>query len=206
MTYSTLTHLECGACSTTYDPGQLHTVCTNCGKPLLARYDLAKAAQTLTRESLAQRSPGLWRYHEVLPVQDPHKAIILGEGGTPLHCAPRLAEALSMPNTYLKDETLNPTGSFKARGLCVAVSRAYELGASEIAIPSAGNAAGAMSAYCAAAGITAHVYMPIDTPEPFSVECRTMGAEVTLVDGLITERGICSASKEGTLGLFPEKK
>jgi len=189
MTNSTLTHLECGACGATYDTNHLHTVCPACHKPLLARYDLAKAAQTLTRESLAQRPSGLWRYHEVLPVQNPQKAIMLGEGGTPLHCVPRLAEALSMPNTYLKDETLNPTGSFKARGLCVAVSRAHELDAKEIAIPSAGNAAGAMSAYCAAVGITAHVYMPIDTPEPFSVECRTMGAEVTLVDGLITDCG-----------------
>ncbi|RME82372.1 MAG: threonine synthase [Caldilineae bacterium] len=186
---STLTHLECGACGATYDPNHLHTVCPACGKPLLARYDLARAAQTLTRASLAQRPPGLWRYREVLPVQDPANAIDLGEGGTPLRHVSRLGELLGMPNTYVKDETLNPTGSFKARGLCVAVSRAYELGARELAIPSAGNAAGAMSAYAAAVGLPAHVYMPADTPAPFSVECRTLGANVTLVDGLITDCG-----------------
>ncbi|NOZ48885.1 MAG: threonine synthase [Chloroflexi bacterium] len=189
MTMTTLTHLECGACGATYDPNHLHTICPTCGKPLLARYDLAKAAQTLTRESLAQRPPGLWRYREVLPVQDPACAIDLGEGGTPLRNVPRLGEKMGMPNTYVKDETLNPTGSFKARGLCVAVSRAYELGARELAIPSAGNAAGAMSAYAAAVGLPAHVYMPDDTPMPFSVECRTLGANVTLVNGLITDCG-----------------
>lgn len=189
MKNSTLTHLECSACGTTYDPNHLHTVCPACGKPLLARYDLAKASQTLTRESLAQRAPGIWRYREVLPVQDPAFAIDLGEGGTPLRHVPRLGDLLGMPNTYVKDETLNPTGSFKARGLCLAVSRAHELGAKALAIPSAGNAAGAMSAYAAAVGLPAHVYMPKDTPRPFSVECRTLGAHVTLVDGLITDCG-----------------
>ncbi len=184
-----LTHLECSACGATYDPERLHTVCPACGKPLLARYDLAGAARTLTRASLAQRPPGLWRYSEVLPVRNPDYAISLGEGGTPLRHTHRLGEALGMPNTYVKDETLNPTGSFKARGLCVAVSRAWELGARELAIPSAGNAAGAMSAYAAAVGLPAHVFMPDDTPAPFSVECRTLGANVTLIDGLITDCG-----------------
>ncbi len=189
MPTSTLTHLECSACGATYDPDQLVNVCPACGKPLLARYDLIQAARTLTRSALAQRAPGLWRYREVLPVQDLSKALDLGEGGTPLRQAPRLGQALGMPNTFVKDETTNPTGSFKARGLCVAVSRAYELGAQEIAIPSAGNAAGAMSAYAAAAGLHAHVTMPVDTPAPFSVECSVLGADVTLIEGLITDCG-----------------
>ncbi|MCP4167399.1 MAG: threonine synthase [Chloroflexi bacterium] len=186
---SAFTHLECSACHERYDPQRLHNVCPACGKPLLARYDLEKAASSLTRESLQQRPPGLWRYWEVLPVQDRSAAINLGEGGTPLLCAPRLGDRLAMPNTFIKDETSNPTGSFKARGLCLAVSRAYELGAKEIAIPSAGNAAGAMSAYAAAVGMPAHVFMPVDTPPAFAVECRTLGAEVTLIQGLITDCG-----------------
>lgn len=189
MTLSTLIHIECAACGALYDPNQLLNLCPACQKPLLARYDLAKAAQTMTPAALATRSPGLWRYEEVLPVQRRDAMINLGEGGTPLLPAGRLGEVIGCPNTLIKDESLNPTGSFKARGLCLAVSRAYELGAAEVAIPSAGNAAGAMSAYAAAVGLPAHVYMPRDVPLPFQAECKTLGANVTLVDGLITDCG-----------------
>jgi threonine synthase len=189
-TGSTLTHLECGRCGATYPTGQLMNLCPACGKPLLARYDLAAAAATLTKPALQGRPASLWRYAEVLPVQRSDAVISLGEGWTPLVHAHRLGAAIGCANTYIKDEALNPTGSFKARGLCVAVSRAYELGARALAVPSAGNAAGALSAYAAAAGLPAHVFMPADVPTLFCTECRELGASVTLVDGLITDCGV----------------
>ena len=188
-TRSTLTHLECGACAATYDAGRLMNLCPTCGKPLLARYDLQAAARTLTTEALRERPSSMWRYEEVLPVRDPAARLSLGEGWTPLLHARRLGERLGYPHIYVKDESLNPTGSFKARGLSMAVSRAYELGARELAIPSAGNAAGALAAYAALAGLAAHVFMPADVPMTFRVECRALGAAVTLVDGLITDCG-----------------
>ncbi|MDI9549916.1 MAG: threonine synthase, partial [Chloroflexota bacterium] len=147
------------------------------------------AARTLTKQGLAQREATLWRYAEVLPVQDPAFIVSLGEGWTPLLDARRLGEAIGCLHTLIKDESLNPTGSFKARGLSVAVSRAWELGAPSLAIPSAGNAAGAMSAYAATAGLPAHVFMPQDVPASFRVECAVLGAQVTLIDGLITDCG-----------------
>jgi threonine synthase len=131
----------------------------------------------------------MWRYKEVLPVRSWEKVVTLGEGGTPLMHCERLGRRIGCVNTYIKNEALNPTGSFKARGLCLAVSKAYELGVTSIAVPSAGNAAGAMSAYAAACGMKAHVFMPSDVPLPFRVECKVQGAEVTLVDGLITHCG-----------------
>lgn len=188
MSLSTLTHLECSATGETFAPNQLLNLSSR-GKPLLARYDLSKAAQTLTREALMRRPASLWRYAEVLPVQNDAARIILGEGWTPLVHAPRLGKQIGCANTYIKDESLNPTGSFKARGLCMAVSRAYELGASAIAIPSAGNAAGALSAYAAAVGLPVHVFMPSDVPLTFRAECQALGAQVTLVDGLINDCG-----------------
>ncbi|HEY0734814.1 MAG TPA: threonine synthase [Herpetosiphonaceae bacterium] len=189
MTRSTLTHLECGMCGTTYPPHQLMNLCPACARPLLARYDLQRAAQTLTKASLRQRTATLWRYEEVLPVQDDAAMLSLGEGWTPLQHARRLGEQIGCAGTYIKDESLNPTGSFKARGLCLAVSRAYELGARELAIPSAGNAAGAMCAYAAVVGLPSHVFMPADVPKTFQVECKVLGAEVTLVNGLINDCG-----------------
>src|SRR4051812_18367738 len=190
MASSTLTHLECSACAASYAPGQLLNVCTACGKPLLARYDLRKAAETLGRDSLARRRPDMWRYEEVLPVQHDAAMLSLGEGWTPLVRAARLGARIGCANTFIKDESLNPTGSFKARGLSAAVSRAYELGAQELAIPSAGNAAGAMSAYAALAGLPAHVFMPADVPLAFRAECKALGAHVNLVNGLINDCGV----------------
>ena len=190
MTRSTLTHLECGYCGATYAPDQLLNLCPACGKPLLARYDLRKAATTLIPAALQGRAPNMWRYAEVLPIQDQRHRISLGEGWTPLIRATRLGEQIGCANTFIKDESLNPTGSFKARGLSAAVSRAYELGAPALAIPSAGNAAGAMSAYAAAAGRPAHVFMPADVPMPFQAECKALGAHVTLVNGLINDCGV----------------
>jgi threonine synthase len=195
MPESTLTHLECAACGARHDADVVQNLCTECGKPLLARYDLDIAARTLTPDTLAERPPDLWRYREVLPVRNPDAILSLGEGGTPLQLADWLGETLGCPETYIKDESLNPTGSFKARGLAMAVSRALELGVEELAIPSAGNAAGAMSAYAALAGIPAHVFMPEDVPPAFKIECQMLGADVTLVPGLITDAG--ARVKEG---------
>lgn len=189
-TSSTLTHLECGKCGRTYAADRLINLCPECSRPLLARYDLGRAAATLTRASLSLRPRSLWRYEEVLPVQRRDAMIQLGEGWTPLLHARTLGREIGCADTWIKDESLNPTGSFKARGLCMAVSRAYELGARDLAIPSAGNAAGAMSAYAAAVGLPAYVFMPQDVPAIFQVECRQLGAQVTLVNGLINDCGV----------------
>ena len=194
-TPSTLTHLECSYCGAEYDANALMNLCPQCAKPLLARYDLVAAARTLTAQSLAQRPASMWRYAEVLPVQDEAAILDLGEGWTPLTRCDRLGAEIGCPDTWIKDEGLNPTGSFKARGLSAAVSRAYELGATSLAIPSAGNAAGAMSAYAAKAGLPAYVFMPADVPSMFRVECAQLGAQVTLIDGLITDCGV--AVREG---------
>jgi len=186
---SYLTHLECSLCGKHYVADDLHTLCPDCKRPLLARYDLRSARAAWDRDSLAARETTLWRYEEVLPVRDERWAIKLGEGYTPLLHARRLGKALGLPHLYIKDEGLNPTGSFKARGLCMAISRAWELGVEEVVIPSAGNAAGAMAAYAARAGLRAHVFMPADVPLPFRLECQALGASVTLVEGLITDCG-----------------
>jgi len=167
-----------------------------CGKPLLARYDLEAAGRAVSASDLAGRAPTMWRYREMLPVRDPAYELTLGEGWSPLVHARRLGAELGFEGLYIKDESLNPTGSFKARGLGMAISRAYELDARAVSIPSAGNAAGAMSAYAALAGMEAHVYMPVDVPLPFVAECRALGAKVTLVEGLITDCGK-RAAEEG---------
>ncbi|HTE50129.1 MAG TPA: threonine synthase [Kofleriaceae bacterium] len=181
------THLECTATGERYEAEQLQTI-SRAGAPLYARYDLAALRGRFTPEAVAARPADLWRYAEVLPARSPAAAIRLGEGMTPLIPAPRLAAALGLDlKLYLKDEGQNPTASFKARGLCVAVSRAVELGARAVALPSAGNAASAAAAYAAAAGIPCHVVMPPDTPNPIVVECRALGADVELYPGLITD-------------------
>lgn len=182
-------------CQRRYEADELINMCYDCQRPLLARYDLTKAKESMTAESLKGRTPTLWRYEEVLPIRDRDKMLSLGEGWTMLHHAKRLGEEIGCPNTYIKDEGTNATGSFKARGMAVAVSRAFELGAQELSVPSAGNAAGAMSAYAANAGLPAHVFMPKDVPMCFQTECRQLGANVTLVDGLINDCG--KKAKEG---------
>ena len=197
-----LTHLECGLCGTTQDADWLWNLCPECGKPLLARYDLEAARQAVAREQLAGREATLWRYLELLPVRDPCHVLCLGEGWTPLVRAERLGQAVGFERLYIKDEGLNPTGSFKARGLGVALSRAHELGVKAVSIPSAGNAAGALSAYAALAGMEAHVFMPQDVPSLFVAECRALGANVTLVDGLITDCGRVAAEGMRRFGRF----
>lgn len=179
-------HLRCSKCSQTYPPGGVYTLCA-CGKPLLVIYDFDRAAKTLTRAALARRPATLWRYREVLPVQSEEFIVSLGEGFTPLVPCHRLGERLSMPHLLIKDESFNPTGSFKARGMAVAVSMAKQLGLQHLAVPSAGNAAGALAAYAARAGVRATVFMPRDAPPANRIEAEMYGAEVVLVDGLITE-------------------
>ena len=184
-----LTHLECSYCGSKFDAQTSHTVCPECGKPLLARYDLESARKNLHRDDLIGRIASLWRYRELLPVREDTNVVSLGEGYTPLIHAACTGARLGMESLFIKDEGLNPTGSFKARGLCMAISRAKELSVREVVIPSAGNAAGAMSAYAARAGMKAHVFMPSDVPLPFRMECTAYGADVHLIDGLITDCG-----------------
>jgi len=198
-----VTHLECANCSKTYTAGLLHNLCNECGKPLLVRYDLEKAAQTLTKESLNIRQSSLWRYREVLPVEDPENIVSFGEGWTPLLTADRLAQTLPLKlNLFIKDEGQNPTQSFKARGMTAAISMAKELGVKKLAVPSAGNAAGALATYAARAGMEAHIFMPSDTPRANIVECEQTGAFVTLVDGLITDCGKIVAERKDAEGWF----
>jgi threonine synthase len=159
----------------------------DCGSPLLVRYDLKCLRHAFSRQALASRAPNLWRYWEVLPVADRNHVICLGEGFTPLLHAKRLGTKLDMPKLYLKDESLNPTGSFKARGMAVAVSMARELGMKKLAAPSAGNAGGALAAYAAAAGLEASVFMPETTPVANRLECLLAGAQVKLVPGSIKD-------------------
>ena len=202
MMESCLLDLECSYCGQRHDADTLQTTCPSCGKVLLARYDLVKAAETLTPAGLAGRPWTLWRYGELLPLRDPANVLSLGEGGTPLLEAPDLGRAIGLNRLLIKDEGQNPTGSFKARGLGVAVSRAKELGATVLAMPSAGNAAAAMAAYAARGRLGARVAMPSDTPAAMIAECRAYGADVTLVDGLIDDCGKFIRERAAAEGWF----
>ncbi len=195
---SALTHLECSRCRRTHAHDRLINLC-DCGGPLLARYDLQAAARTLRREALRDREPTMWRYRELLPPGEP---VTLGEGMTPLVRARRLGAILGLRNLYIKDEGLNPTGSFKARGLSAAVTRAKALGAEAVAIPTAGNAGGALAAYAARAGMRCIVVMPADTPSANLLECRAFGAEVIKLDGLISDCGKYVAEHKQRNGWF----
>jgi threonine synthase len=197
-----VTNLYCSACGNEYEPRRLYNLCPACSKPLMVAYDLEKAQQSLTREALASREATLWRYREVLPVDDDANRICLGEGMTPLLRAERLGNQLGLSNLYIKDESLNPTASFKARGMAVAISMAKELGAKKLAVPSAGNAAGALAAYAAKAGLPAFIFMPQDTPKANIIECEQMGASVTLIDGLITDCGKIVTERKAAEGWF----
>src|ERR1700738_144061 len=195
-------NLECSFCQREFEPGRLHNVCTECGKPLLVRYDLKRIAKFMTRQSLFARRSDIWRYREVLPVRREDNIVTLGEGWTPLIHARTLGESVGLTELYVKDESLNPTQSFKARGMSVAVSMAKELGAKKLAAPSAGNAAGALAAYCAHARIGAYLVMPRDTPRANIIECEVTGANVRLVDGLITDCGAEVARLKESEGWF----
>jgi threonine synthase len=194
-----LQHLQCSACGVQHEWSRLQNLCTSCQKPLLAIIDLAAASRTLTRDNLATRNKSLWRYREVLPLPGEVEPVSLGEGGTPLLRARKFADDIDL---WIKDESLNPTQSFKARGMSVAVSMAKYLGATKLAVPSAGNAGGALAAYAARAGLEAYVFMPRDTPRANIIECRELGAHVTLIDGLITDCGAEIARRKAKEGWF----
>jgi threonine synthase len=197
-----VTHLECAACHLEHEARRLLNLCRECGKPLLVRYDLESAARTLTKESLAGRRADLWRYRELLPVESEENIVSLGEGWTPLLKAEALGQQLGIDRLYIKDESQNPTQSFKARGMSAAVSMAKELGARKLAVPSAGNAAGALAAYAARAGLECFIFMPDDTPRANVVECEQTGAHVTLMAGLITDCGAEVARRKEAEGWF----
>ncbi|MDA0329496.1 MAG: threonine synthase [Gemmatimonadetes bacterium] len=182
------THLECTGTGEIIESEQLIGL-SAAGKPLFARYDLDAIRDGFGMKDVAHRRADLWRYAEVLPVRDPKARLSLGEGWTPMIDAPRTAARLGVRKVWVKDEGQNPTGSFKARGLCLAVSRALELGAEELALPSAGNAGSAAAAYGAAAGLPVHVVVPTDTPAPILEEMKALGADVQLIEGLISDCG-----------------
>jgi threonine synthase len=194
-------HLECSVCCQPFKAGQVHGLC-ECGGPLLVRYDLTKARATWSRESIANGPSSMWRYAPMLPVRDPKHIVSLGEGMTTILKADRLGGALGANDLWVKDEGINPTGSFKARGLSCAISMCVELGLSKVAIASAGNAGSALAAYAAAAGIEAHVFMPRDVPQSNYTECRAYGAYVTLVDGLISDCARIIAERKDAEGWF----
>jgi threonine synthase len=178
-------HLECSLCGQTYAADKVQHLCS-CGGPLLVRYDLDAIRKAWSPALVREGPNSMWRYAPVLPPANA-SIVTLGEGMTPLIRARRLGARLGAEQLWIKDEGLNPTGSFKARGLACAVSMAVELGVRKMAIPSAGNAASALAAYAAAAGIEAHIFMPRDVPQANYIECQAFGAEVTLVDGLISD-------------------
>jgi threonine synthase len=199
---SYFSHLECSVpCGEpALDPRERHFLC-RCGAPLLARYDLSRA-RSWSRDSLNGRQPNMWRYRELLPLFDGEEPVTLGEGFTPLLHARTLGATVGLDRLYIKDESLNPTNSFKARGQSAAVTRARYLGAETIALPTAGNAGNAAAAYAAAAGLACEVFIPKDAKRPFVDECRLYGAHVTLVDGLITDAGRLAADRGKLLGWY----
>jgi threonine synthase len=194
--------LECPECHRRLPADQIQTICLECDSPLFARYDLGELAHRISPSEIARRPAGLWRWTELLPVEDDRYRLTLGEGDTPLLPAPRLAASLGLEHLYIKDEGLNPTGSFKARGMAVALSRAAELGIRQVVVPTAGNAGGAMAAYAARAGLQAHVVLPADAHPAYRAEAERAGAQVTCVDGLIDRAGQEAARLAKEQGAF----
>lgn len=202
MKYSYITHLECSKCHKAYSHTEVQTFCRDCTATLLPRYDLTAIREHADRDEISRRSKGMWRWHELLPVLDEGNQVFLGEGDTPLLSLPRLGERLGLDRLFVKDESNNPTGSFKARGLAAAISKAKELGVEKVIIPTAGNAGGAMAAYAARAGLKAHIFMPRDTPFANLEESRIVGAEVDLVDGVISDAAKLAGEKARREGWF----
>jgi threonine synthase len=188
-----ISHLECTRCSARISPDEPQTVCPKDGGVLFARYDLQNSKDSFTRASLSSRVASMWRYREVLPDAEP---VSLGEGFTPM------LRSREFPNVYIKDEGVNPTGSFKARGLSAAVTMAKAYGLTKLAIPSAGNAASALAAYATAAGVEAYIFMPKDVPLANRVDCQSYGAHVTLVDGLISDCARLVSERKQNEGWF----
>jgi threonine synthase len=196
---TTISHLQCSGCGKVHTRAVLQNLCPTCSSPLIACYDLDAAKSTFTLDAIRTRPRTMWRYEEVLPGPDP---ITLGEGMTPLIHARRLGDRLGLSGLYIKDEGLNPTGSFKARGLSAAVTMAKALGATTIALPTAGNAGGAAAAYAAKAGLACVIAMPADTPQANIIESRAFGADVRLIDGLISDCGKFIAEQKAKEGWF----
>lgn len=199
---SYIKELECSNCKTKFSHEQISTVCTNCGETLFARYDLEAVKDNLTRNDLLKRAPSLWRYFEVLPVIKDENVVSLGEGMTPITPIRKSVSELKLKRVLVKDDGIIPTGTFKARGQTVAISKAKELGVKRVAIPSAGNAAGAMATYASQAGMEAFVFLPKDAPESTKLECELMGARVYLVDGLINDAGRIVGKGKKNYGWF----
>ena len=185
--HSFIAELKCSGCGNVYSVNEIHTYCPVCQSTLLASYDLDSASQHVDRGELSRRPKGMWRWHELLPVLNPNDHVTLGEGDTALLPLDKLGRSLGLNHLYVKDESSNPTGSFKARGLSAAISKAKELGVTKVIIPTAGNAGGAMASYAARAGMQSLIYMPKDTPRANIEESRIVGAEVILIDGLISD-------------------
>ncbi|MCJ7574008.1 threonine synthase [Candidatus Bathyarchaeota archaeon] len=199
---SYVTHLECSKCGERHEADQIQTVCRKCGKPLFARYDLEKVREAMTKRELVGRVSSMWRYFELMPVRERGNIVSLGEGWTPLTKASRLGGVVGVEDLWIKDEGIIPTGSFKARGLSAAISKAKELGIRRVAMPSAGNAAGAMAAYGARAGMEVYVFMPEDAPKVNAVESEVVGAKVVLVKGLISDAGKLVREGNKEMGWF----
>ncbi|MBD3218062.1 MAG: threonine synthase [candidate division Zixibacteria bacterium] len=200
-TNTSVKDIFCPKCSERYDINSVLTLC-KCGSPLLVNYDYGLAAENLTKDKLKERNATMWRYLEVLPVFDCENIVMLGEGGTSLLISRTIGNELGIPNLFFKDETTNPTGSFKARGLGMAVSRAKELGLKRLIIPTAGNAGSALAAYCARAGLECKIIMPLDVPAPFLVDAKYHGAQIELVDGTIKDCGERAAELVENEGWF----
>ncbi len=199
---SYLKNLECTYCNEIFSADQPRRLCENCGKVLYPRYDMKEASKYFTKDMLSARAPNMWRYFEMLPVYDESNIVTLGEGFTPIFETRRLGSELGSESLILKDEGLNPTASFKARGLSAAVSKAKELGLTKLTMPSAGNAAGSMASYAARAGMEAFVFMPQDAPEANQKEVSVSGGNLFLIDGLISDAGVISRERAAEIGLF----
>ncbi len=201
-TYSYLNGLVCSSCGKSFDHRQLQTYCPECKAPLLAQYDLVEAKRHIDRDGFRRLPRGMWRWHELLPVYDPAHVVTLGEGDTSILPVKRVGKILGLANLHLKEEGLNPTGSFKARGLSAAVSKANELGIKRFVMPSAGNAGGSLAAYAARSGLESLIYMPKHSPQANLVESQIMGADLQLVDGLIDLAGKYAEQKASADGWF----
>jgi threonine synthase len=201
MPDNSVTHLECSLCNKKFAAGKVWNLC-ECGGPLRVLYDLARLRETWSQDSLASAPNNMWRYAPALPVRHETSIISLGEGMTPIQPARRTGKRIGAPELTIKDEGLNPTGSFKARGMSCAISMCVEFGIRKLAVPSAGNAASALAAYAAAAGIEAHIFMPRDVPQANFIECKAYGAHVTLVDGLISDCARIVTERKDAEGWF----
>lgn len=200
--FSYYNSLTCSNCSLSFDQWQVQTFCPHCQKPLVAGYDLDEIKKVITKEEIRSRPRSMWRWHELLPITTPGHIVSLGEGDTPMLHLPNLGSQIGFQNLFLKDEGCNPTGSFKARGLAGAISKAKELGIKKVIIPTAGNAGGAMAAYASRAGMQAHVVMPKDTPSANRIESQIVGAVVEMVDGVISDAAKIAARLSQEQGWF----